>query len=64
MVKNDHWLWSYMTEQEFSLMDSEMDIHAQGLTGDALYYMMKAIEQEHTHNATERLKAERRKVLI
>lgn len=52
-----HWLWRYMTDEEFDVMNDEMEKHCRPLAGgsEEQYYMIKAIEKEHTETARKRL---------
>lgn len=65
-LKNNHWLWRYMTDKEFELMDDEFETHCQQLPLEEYnsskgYFLVKAIEREHTKKARERMWNESRR---
>ncbi len=48
-LKESHWLWKKMSDDAFELMNDEFDKHAPlEENSDNEYYMLKAIEREHT----------------
>jgi hypothetical protein len=47
-TKESYWRWRSMTDDEFELMNDEFEKHTVNLPHEEQYYMIKAIEREHT----------------